>query len=38
LCLFGLVFSSCDLLLAFIFLVFFFFFHVETCDSEKNED
>jgi hypothetical protein len=37
LCLFGLVFSSCDLLLAFIFLVFFFF-HVETCDSEKNED
>jgi hypothetical protein len=26
LCLFGHVFSSCDLLLAFIFLVFFFFF------------
>jgi hypothetical protein len=26
LCLFGLMFSSCDLLLAFIFLVFFFFF------------
>lgn len=38
LCLFGLVFLSCDLLLAFIFLVFCVFFRVETCDSEKNED